>query len=517
MKKLISLQLIDVVIIFTLGMLLFTSGLKGEEIVGFETRFYLFAKEMWQHGFSLFPTTYGKPYPDYPGTAIWLMTLSSHIFGNMNKFSVVLPSALASACTLSLTYLIGAKINRRIGWQAVLLLLFTVHFIIYARTICLDQYVTLAATLSFYIVFTAFLNKKVAAKTIILACQLFGFAFRGPIGAIIPAAVVIIFYIIAKQYRRMCIISLLSGLQLIVCHCLLLLLAIYAGGMSFAWDVIHMQILGRMANHLHSPSWYYYLTNGIGGYALPFPLCIGIILSKCAKKNRLMWFFIAWAGIILCGMSIPHDKKLRYILSMAPALSLLSSIYLHIPDPTLFDKILRKIFYGFCFLFPFLLFFALVFIARSYLFIFPMHWLWLIFLINILLFFFARKKIPEIFFYTALLTFLITMLVIVEPLMIELNKANAFVHKVELLRKVNHASLIFYREVKDELPIKYKINMSSDALILFADKKMDLQSLKPPCIVITRVNFSKDLKAHFQWLMQGRLGHVNVDVFSCRD
>ena len=42
----------------------FTYGwLKPAEIIRFESRFYLFALEMWRHGISWFPTSYTIPIP----------------------------------------------------------------------------------------------------------------------------------------------------------------------------------------------------------------------------------------------------------------------------------------------------------------------------------------------------------------------------------------------------------------------------------------------------------------------
>src|SRR5262249_10836431 len=40
---------------------------------------------------------------------------------------------------------------------------------------------------------------------------------------------------------------------------------------------------------------------------------------------RLLWKLVAWVLVILIGMSIPGDKKIRYILPMAPALALLTA------------------------------------------------------------------------------------------------------------------------------------------------------------------------------------------------
>src|SRR3989344_2953414 len=107
---------IEAFFIFCLGLLVFTIGLSNQEIIRFEARFYLFAVEMWRHGLTWFPTTYQQPYPDYPVTGTLFIYLFSKLFGNLNKLTAVLPSAIASAMVLATTYLIGALHSRRWGF-----------------------------------------------------------------------------------------------------------------------------------------------------------------------------------------------------------------------------------------------------------------------------------------------------------------------------------------------------------------------------------------------------------------
>src|SRR5579871_5924669 len=103
-------------LVFIGGLILFTLGLAHQEIIGFESRFYLFALEMWRHGVSLFPMTYREPYPDYPVTSILCIHFFAHLFGGLNKFTAVFPSALAGAFTLVFTYLLGALHHRLWGY-----------------------------------------------------------------------------------------------------------------------------------------------------------------------------------------------------------------------------------------------------------------------------------------------------------------------------------------------------------------------------------------------------------------
>ena len=69
----------EVLAIFAVSLFIFTWNVSTQEVIGFESRFYLFALEMWRHGLSWFPTTYHKPYPDYPVTSTILPTITARL------------------------------------------------------------------------------------------------------------------------------------------------------------------------------------------------------------------------------------------------------------------------------------------------------------------------------------------------------------------------------------------------------------------------------------------------------
>src|SRR5580765_6962882 len=94
----------ECVYIGLLSLLLFTLGLWAQPFIGFDSRFALFAQEMWRHGPSLFPTTYGAPYPDYPSTSTLLIWICSLPFGGVTRLSAVLPTAFAASLNLAITY-----------------------------------------------------------------------------------------------------------------------------------------------------------------------------------------------------------------------------------------------------------------------------------------------------------------------------------------------------------------------------------------------------------------------------
>ncbi len=115
---------------------LFTLGLWEQPFIGFDGRFALFAQEMFRHGASAFPTSYGQPYPDYPATSTLLIDVFAQLFGEVNRLATVIPTALASAAIVGLLYRLLAERSRAWGLLAVLVLLLTNGFLAKARSIC---------------------------------------------------------------------------------------------------------------------------------------------------------------------------------------------------------------------------------------------------------------------------------------------------------------------------------------------------------------------------------------------
>jgi len=467
--------------LFFISLILFTWGVASQEIVSFESRFYLFALEMWRHGITWFPTSYQQPYPDYPVTSTLLIYFAAKLFDGLNKFTAVLPSAIAAALTVSLTYLIGALHNKRFGWYAVLFLCMTVAFIKNARSLSLDMYPTAITALCFYCLQVADSRQKSFPLPWLWLLLAISFAFRGPIGFIMPAGVVCVYYVVAKRFKRCLQFGIGATLTLLLCILLLLSLAYHTGGLPFVHDVLTMQIFGRMEKNAVVP-WYFYFTESFGAYALSFPVAVvGWISRHCeaAKRPKQSNSFFrlprpqttrarnddcvipltqltAWAFIILVGISIPGDKKIRYVLPMAPALALLASYF--------FMTVIK------------------------------------------------RKIILPTFTFI----FIVAYLAIVEPIELAIDKTRDFVVQVESMRLKKHAKLVFYQEGRDGLPIKYLVNMTQEEQPIFIDDVKKLLSLQGHAIfIISQANFAKlppAVLSHLQIKLRGKIGHKEVVV-----
>jgi 4-amino-4-deoxy-L-arabinose transferase-like glycosyltransferase len=314
----------DTCLIFMVSLLAFTYGLFDRELVQFEVRFGVFVQEMLHNGPSFFPTTYHLPYPDYPSLQTFFIYLLCLPFGKLTTLCAILPSAIASSITLVLIYLSLVKHDRTWAWAAVLLTLLTYQFLDAARSLSMDPFIMLATIWAFHAA-----DKKHWSLWLAL---IFGFAIRGPIGLIIPSAVVGVSLWSAQSFKQALFFGIKAFLLLGALMCVLLLAAYHAGGSAFVTDVLRMQIFGRMQNHTEKHQFFDYFSESFANYGLSFELAL-LTLCLFAKSLfraktptlQLLRQCMFWVVIIMVGMSIPTVRKIRYIMPMVPALAILGS------------------------------------------------------------------------------------------------------------------------------------------------------------------------------------------------
>ena len=108
-------------LIFFGALIIFTVRMRSEFLM-IDTRFALFVHEMRETGMLFWPTLYGKPYPDYTGLSTLLSLCAAEITGKVDYFSLILPSAVAGAFLIVMTWKTGVRLfSVRIAAAAVLL------------------------------------------------------------------------------------------------------------------------------------------------------------------------------------------------------------------------------------------------------------------------------------------------------------------------------------------------------------------------------------------------------------
>ena len=519
--------------IFFLGLIIFTISLQPE-FISLQCRFALFAQEMFNNGPSFFPTIYRVPYPDYPATSTLLIYLFSLLFGKVTPFSAVLPTALASALILVVTYKIGAIRSRKWGLLSVMFLLSTHLFFSEARVISPDQFVSLATVLCFYVIYSADVfgrEKRLWFIPLLLAA---GFSFRGPIGLIIPASVVCSYYLWCREFKKLTLMALAALGVMILCSAALLAAADFQGGKEFVRKVIYSQAIGRVteSNKIHLFYWLACLYSCAIGYPLAIVITFAGFKNIVKKKNDnyvLIGCLLSWILVVLIGMSIPATKHLRYVLPIVPAISLIAA-YLFVdssPKGILFET--RNILVSVCYHLPRLATLATLFLlifCRYFGFPVDVHYIVaLILLIGLNIIIRTQKqklkagfKHNIAFLLTGVAVLITVNIGIAEPVSLTLESTRPFVEKMKSLQNERPGQVVFYQIGPDGEDIKFAANYNRPTKPLFIKNSEDILQQSPQTYFVSRQKAFNNLpekiaqKTHVEFY--GKIGHKDCVIFS---
>nr|WP_249348322.1 glycosyltransferase family 39 protein [Pseudomonas carnis] len=483
-----------------LALLLFIVGNWHQAIIGFDSRFVLFAQEMLRHGPSFFPTTYGQPYADYLATSTLLTWLLSLPLGQVTSLTAWLPTAVASALIVVLVYRLTAPYSPRWGLLSIAMLLLSSTFISETRAVSLDQMLAAVALAMFYLGYAH--DHFAAAKRLhwVFLLLLLGFAIRGPIGLVIPTGVLCSYYLINRQWRQLFSFGLLALALLVACVGLLLLLAKLSGGEGFMHDVIRMQFLGRMDGSEGSGGVLYYFTSSLGNYALAYPLALLVLLAVLMNGRRapapalkLVLYCAAAAVLVMLGLSVPQAKKARYILPMLPMAAIIAAYPFAVTQGRLFAW-LRALMLGIWTLLPTLLAIGLMVARRRY--PEPLADLELIFVVLgtlqvLALLALLRSRLrtygPALAAVLALWT---TYIMVVEPLERQVYDTRTFSLAVKAHVQQQPAPLVLHALGKDAKAIKFMVNFDCDKVPLFTQLPAELKPVQAPAwLVMSQADF----------------------------
>ncbi|WP_207882271.1 glycosyltransferase family 39 protein [Pseudomonas sp. 30_B] len=487
---------------------LFLLGAHGASVVGFDSRFVLFAKEMLRHGPSLFPTTYGEPYPDYPATSTFLIYLLSLPLGRVDLFSAWLPSALAAAVIVGLTYRLVAPFSQRWALLSVAMLLLTLTFLGETRAVSLDLQVAAVGMLAFFFAVRGERYSSIGLLARLLPLLLAGFALRGPLGLVVPAGMVCSQLLVDRQWRRLLAFSLTALLLLGACTVLLLFVARGVGGEAFAQDVLHMQVTGRLDGSAGASDALYYFHSSLGNYALAFPLAVPALALLWRRRNdpaaRLVIGCALAALVVMIGLSLPQAKKARYIVAMAPLAAIVATYPFQVAGQRL-AVFLRGLSQALWLLLPAIMLLAVWLGWRHY----PQAlqglglqlWLCLGALLVLQLFalhrLLRRERRAEWLALGAVLALWGSYLLVIEPAQRQLYDSRAFSLAVDAAVLKDPAPLVLYGMGRDAQAIKFMVNLDRDMQPLFADSPEQLAALHGRYYLMLGAESAARLKAEY--------------------
>lgn len=528
---------LDGAAIFLLSLAAFTYGLFGRELIGFETRFGLFAVEMLKKGPSLFPTTYGIPYPDYPGLQTWLIYLGSLPFGHLTTLSAILPSAIACSVTLVLVYAVLIRYDRVWAMAAVLLSFLTFQMLSAGRSLTMDSLVMMVSMWAFYVSQRPTLTTQRFAALAVYVPLLIGFAIRGPIGFVLPAGIVCVTLWSSRGFKACYSFGVRAFILLLVLLVLLLMAAFHAGGLPFVKNVLQMQILGRMSDAAHHYQKLAYFTDAFANYALSFELALATVVfyAKAIFKPanpafQLLRQCVFWVLIVMVGMSIPGVRKIRYIMPIVPALLILASFWWYQRhEQPLKSRVVSLVNYLLLSL-PFIcLILITAFIVVTHLKAIDVnaHYFSAYFLLTILALVSAYLLFnhPKTFglakplrvLALGVASFWVVIVFVISPVEISLNRVQPFVTQLLSQLPSDHR-IAFYKMDPDGEAIQFMLAADLKEAPAFVNA-LDGPAAKSQWFITPQTlysGFDETLKNKLTIIQQGRLGHRAVVVFALK-
>src|SRR5581483_2342618 len=219
------------------------------------------AREMLESGNWVVPTFNFKPRTAKPALLYWLQAFSYQSFG-VTEFAARLPSVLAAAVTVLLTYELGRQMfGRTTGLLASVILISSVQVCLQAHAATPDALLLAASTLTLWLFWVGSRNGgRNWAWMIGLGCGLAVLA-KGPVGVVLPAGVIGYYLLAQRQLGRLLVRRVLWGLILLILVAgpWYILGGTETHGLFLRWFWHHENVgrfLTPMEGHWGSPAYY---------------------------------------------------------------------------------------------------------------------------------------------------------------------------------------------------------------------------------------------------------------------
>jgi 4-amino-4-deoxy-L-arabinose transferase-like glycosyltransferase len=298
------------------------------------------AREMLESGDYVIPNFNFKPRTAKPPLLYWLQAASYRSFG-VNEFSARLPSALAIALSALLAYRLGRRMfSPAAGLLAALILLSNVQTTLLAHAATPDAVLLFSLMLTLTLFWDGYGSGGQSWLWLPgLGCGLAALA-KGPIGLLLPMAIIGYFLIAERRLHRLLNVRLLGGVALTVLVAgpwyALVGAETHGAFLRAFWQNDNVgRFMSSMEGH-RGPFWYYLITITLG----LTPWCIFLVATlrhalqiaaspaRSITDRSAVRFLISWAAVYLAFFSLAQTKLPNYVLPVFPPLALLMAHFL---------------------------------------------------------------------------------------------------------------------------------------------------------------------------------------------
>jgi 4-amino-4-deoxy-L-arabinose transferase-like glycosyltransferase len=326
-------------IISTVGALLYLLNLGGYPLyTKGEPREAVTVFDIVHGGGVILPMRAGVEIPSKPLLMHWLAGVISLTAGNVNEWTVRLPSAIcAIAAMLTCHFYVRRLFAPQPALIAALMLGTTFQCVQAGRGARVDMTLTLCMELAFFEFLT--IAEGLSARTTLLYLVLaLAVLTKGPIGAALPIMVAAIWIAIYRRWVLLPRLQVAKGLAIIaILGGGWYLAAIFAGGAAF----IHKQLLaenlyrlvGHGDAHVGHAHPFYYEEGALLVGLMPWTPLAALALIRAARTPRptdtRLGYLLIWTLTVLIFYNLPQSKRGVYLLALYPAIAALIAIFLN--------------------------------------------------------------------------------------------------------------------------------------------------------------------------------------------
>ncbi|MEN6620153.1 MAG: glycosyltransferase family 39 protein [Smithella sp.] len=296
-----------------------------------EARYSLIASAMNESGNYVTPHIKSTIYLEKPPLVSWVTAISYKIFGE-NDFSSRLFAALSAWGCILLVYFIGRHFrDEKTGLYAAAILTVSCFHFFLGHINVLDMPLTFFICLSIWLGYLALKqqNQRYLFYLFYFVCAL-TFLTKGLVGVIFPFAILIIWLLRVKQYKK--ILSLFSpaGILIFIAVVSPWLILAQKENPDFLWFFFVREHFLRFTTKMHGKAepFYYYLPVIIGG-TLPWSVYLIKAWRNKTFKNSLFAkdenkLLIVWFLFIFLFYTVSSSKLATYVAPLFIPLALFS-------------------------------------------------------------------------------------------------------------------------------------------------------------------------------------------------
>lgn len=310
-------------------------------VPAFDTPFYtkgeareaVLVQAMRAEGNYVLPLRNGSEIPSKPPLFHWLAAAAAMMVGEVTELSTRTPSVAAAAAVVGVTAWLGGRMfGATAGYVGAIVLASSVTFFVSATSARVDMVLAVAITIALAVFHLDISGKRRGLGNSFHAAVAAAVLAKGPIGFVIPWAVILVFLMVTRDreyVRQLGFLRAMAWLGLPA--------AWYAAAYALAGDAFVAKQLvqenfqrlldaeGGATGHVkpvyaHIPL----LLGGLAPWSLLWIVAVGYGFRECLNvRSRSLLLLLIWIFVPLALLSMAGSKRAVYMLPSYPACALL--------------------------------------------------------------------------------------------------------------------------------------------------------------------------------------------------